>query len=165
MVDWRLRRLVHWVCLNCVHHGGRVPRKEVGFEPQIDSGVSTPRRFRRAGPVAGNSGAGSLAIWRKVVHREGSLSDRWYPAACSRLDMNHLGLGRRVLPNRRVHQPRRPVGPHGLPPDMHGPGHVPRWETGPAPASSRGERAPQRACPFVKQRSSQRSPRGTRAMP
>jgi hypothetical protein len=157
VVDWRVLCLAHWSGLNCVHHGGRVPRQSVRLEPQVDTGVSTPRRFRRTGPVAGFQSVGSLASRTKEEDNESSITDGGHPAAGGRLDMNCLGLGRRVLPDRRIHYSWRPVGAHGLPPDVHGPGHLPRGQTGPAPAGSASERAPGRAYPFVRRRSARKA--------
>ena len=161
VVDWRVPCLVHWLCLNRCHHGGRVPRQDLRFEPQVDTGVSAPRSICRAGPVAGFQGIGGLASRTKEEDNESRITDRGCPVAGSRLDMSCLDIGRRVLPNGRVHHPWRPVGAHGLPPDMHGPGHLPRWQTGPAEGSGRRERPSGRGCPFVVQPSGRQSPRET----
>ena len=56
MVGWCVRGLAHWPGLNCVLHGGRVPRQNVGLEPQDVAGLPVPRDIRGAGPVAGHEG-------------------------------------------------------------------------------------------------------------
>jgi hypothetical protein len=128
VVDWRIRRLVHRSRLNSVSHSGRAPRQSLGLEPQAMARVPVPWPVCCAGPVVGLEGAGGVGefsrefLERMEVHHEDRLADRGHPAACGRVDMNRMGDGRRVLPDRRVHQPGRAVGAHGVSRGVHGPG-------------------------------------------
>jgi hypothetical protein len=96
--------------------------------------------------VAGHPGAGGITLRRKGMYDEDSLPHRGHPAARGWLDMSCLDIGRRVLPDGRIHQPRRAVGTHGLSRAVHGVGHMALWKSGPVPASRVGECACKQAC-------------------
>ena len=52
--------LVVLICLNCGHHGGRVPRPDVGAEPQTAAGLLSAWGNGGTDPMAAVQGAGWL---------------------------------------------------------------------------------------------------------
>ena len=72
MVDWCVRRLVHRIRLNCVSHGGRVPRKLLRPEPEDVAGIPVPRRVCRSCAVDGHKGPGGLSGFGQNPLRERS---------------------------------------------------------------------------------------------
>lgn len=142
MVDRGYRGVAALGRLNWLCDGGRVPRQDWGPQRRCPYRLYLSRRHRRSGPVPVHQGAGGItprlsgsmfralkgslqtAIFQGDRDHEDNQSNRRYPAANLRFDLNSRVDGRGLLPISRLHQPEPDGQPICLPCHLHGSGDV-----------------------------------------